>query len=94
MLAPYSNQLYAIIGGKWFECDKSVTRELLQERWTRPSVPKQKKDIGEIVTRVKSSTGKGSYVVKLQNGMWSCTCASFGFRRKCKHIDQVKSKKH
>jgi len=95
MYAPYTQVRYAIIGGVWFPCDETVTREILQERWSRPKTTSPPtKDIGDVIEKVKSSSGKDVYTVTLKNKMWSCTCPSYGFRRKCKHIDQVKSKKH
>lgn len=93
MLAPYSQQRYAIIGGKWIACDESVTTEKLQSRWSRPALVKEIPSTPTLKAYVKSSSGEGHYTVEYKNNMWSCTCASFGFRRRCKHIDQVKSKK-
>lgn len=96
MLGPASNTRYAIIGGKWLECDETVTYELLQSRWSspKPKSVQNKPAKGEIKVQIKSSTGKGHYDVEFKNERWSCTCPSFGFRRRCKHIDEVKARKH
>lgn len=50
------------------------------------------KSAGDIVEKVKSSNGKSNYIVKLQNGQWSCTCTGYSFRKRCRHIDEVKLK--
>lgn len=43
---------------------------------------------------VKSSSRKGgSYTVTLMNGHYECTCAGYMFRKSCRHINEVKSKK-
>jgi len=95
MYGPATRIRYAIIAGKWHECDDTVTHELLQDRWLRPKLQKaEKKPANEVEVKVKSSSGKDYYIVRFQQGYWSCSCPSFGFRRKCKHIDQVKTKKH
>lgn len=91
---PSSKTRYAIINGHWLECDKSVTTEVLRSRWSRPIRKQESKPVNEIEVKVKSSSGKEFYTVEFKNDVWSCTCPAFGFRRKCKHIDQVKSKKH
>lgn len=94
-VGPATKTKFAIIGGVWLECDDSVTMELLNERWSRPKRAAEiKPSVGDLSVQVKSSTGKGSYTVEYKNNQWSCTCPAFGFRRKCKHIDQVKAKKH
>jgi len=38
---------------------------------------------------VKGSKGD-EYIVTKENGQWSCTCVGFQFRRKCKHIGDIK----
>ncbi len=87
---------YAIIGGRWHEVDESVTLEMLRAIHTTPGPKVKQVDKLEYETyKVMSSTGKGEYQVrKYNNGTWSCTCPAYGFRRKCKHIDNVKSKTH
>jgi hypothetical protein len=92
-VGPATKTKYAIIGGVWFECDDSITAEVLHKRWSRPARAKEAKpSVDDLKVQVKSSTSSSVYDVEYKNGMWSCTCPSFGFRRKCKHIDQVKSK--
>lgn len=92
-VGPATKTKFAIIGGKWFECDDTVTSDLLDSIWSRPARPKEvKPNVGDLKVQVKSSTSKNIYDVEYKNNMWSCTCPAFGFRRKCKHIDQVKSK--
>jgi hypothetical protein len=39
---------------------------------------------------VKSSSGIGEYTVKFNGMYWSCTCKGYGFRRYCRHIEEVK----
>jgi hypothetical protein len=93
-VGPATNSKYAIINGVWVDCDDSVTTEMLSKRWVKPARKVEDKPKGgDVSVQVKSSTGKGSYTVEFKNNQWSCTCPAFGFRRKCKHIDQVKSKK-
>jgi hypothetical protein len=55
------------------------------------SINKQKFDkplpTQDKVMLIKSSNGKDTYTV-IQNGItkkWSCPCAGFGFKKKCKH---------
>ncbi len=90
------NRRFAIIGGTWVEVDDSVTFEMLRERWAPPTSTIKKVDKLEYETiKVKSSSGKGVYEVrKFNNGTWTCSCPSFGFRRRCKHIETVKTKTH
>jgi hypothetical protein len=40
---------------------------------------------------VLSSNGKETYTVRLTSyGSYTCNCAGYTFRRKCRHIDEVK----
>jgi hypothetical protein len=39
--------------------------------------------------QVEGSKG-AAYTVTEHLGKWTCTCAGFGFRSKCRHIDSVK----
>jgi hypothetical protein len=50
-------------------------------------IPKKVEDKTGFV--VKSDSGK-TYNVLLQDGNYSCNCVGFGYRGKCKHVEQVK----
>jgi len=78
--------------GGWFRIDKTVTREMLLHRWIRWQ-PKnvENQPAKEIVQEWKINGSKGNvYNVTLRNGSYSCECMGFGFRRKCKHVEQAK----
>ena len=32
------------------------------------------------------------YTVSEIQGRWNCTCAGFGFRNRCRHLDEIRSK--
>lgn len=85
---------FAIIKGVWYLADETVTFDKLRQRWRKPT-PRAvvKPSTPFFSTKVLSSDKKREYLVEFKYDSWSCTCPAFGFRRKCKHIDQVKSKK-
>ena len=37
---------------------------------------------------VLSSDGMTSYEVRNRDGVWTCTCDGFHYRRKCRHVDR------
>ena len=53
--------------------------------------PADKPDIAsDKVYKVKSSKGDKEYEVKMNaTGSLECTCPGYGFRRKCRHINEV-----
>ena len=55
----------------------------------KPNIPNNMKNK---VYKVTSSKGDKEYEVKMNSsGSLECTCPGYGFRRKCRHIDYVKS---
>ena len=55
----------------------------------KPNIPN---DMKNKVYKVTSSKGDKEYEVSIDSsGSFSCTCPGYGFRRKCRHIDYVKS---
>jgi hypothetical protein len=55
----------------------------------KPNIPNEHKNK---VYKVTSSKGDKEYEVSIDSsGSFSCTCPGYGFRRKCRHIDYVKS---
>ena len=77
---------YAISGSTWIEVPPETTFEDLPMYM----VVKQREDIqqqGEESWQVAGSKGS-NYIVSLRQGQWSCSCPGFGWRRKCKHIEE------
>ena len=78
-------------GGDWYPIADNVTLEDVQSRWSRWQPGHTKKPQTEQNQWHVSGSNGSTYTVMLDTGRWSCTCAGFGFRRKCKHIEEVKS---
>lgn len=85
-----SNGRWAVAGSQWLPIPKTVTLDMIREAWTpdRPQIQSKKFKPG--IWQVKGSKGD-SYTVSNSNGKWDCNCTGFGFRRKCKHVDSIKS---
>jgi hypothetical protein len=77
-------------GGDWYPIADDVTLEDVQSRWSRWSPSGKKEEASPNEWQVLGSKGT-PYLVSFGNGQWSCTCAGFGFRRKCSHIDKIKA---
>ena len=82
---------YGIAGSVWVEVPAGTTLDELSEYMVYK--PRERQSAaGELVWQVKGSKGN-TYTVKLSDGSYSCTCTGYGFRRKCRHIDEVKNER-
>ena len=57
-----------------------------------PAIFRNRNDVwygiaGSVWVEVPANT----YTVKLSEGVYSCTCPGYGFRRKCRHITEIKN---
>ena len=87
----HQGQKWAISGQNWLEVPDDTTFETL-ERYMVHKPRESSQKLTEVVTyEVPSSKGDKTYTVTDHGGTWTCTCAGFGWRRKCKHIEQVKN---
>ena len=70
---------------------RDVTVSDVESRWQKwqPSKSAGPKIADGKTWQVTGSKGS-AYQVSIRSGRWSCTCAGFGFRRKCTHIDKIK----
>lgn len=91
-LATFNGITYVVPG--WHPVPTGTTLQEVQEHWEKdvPAgvssiLPKNK--VSETVTSTR--TGE-QYIVEFNGMFWSCTCMGFGFRGRCKHLDQVKLK--
>ena len=79
----------------WIKIPMHFTLEDLKSVW-EPIIFEDKnkndnehKHLHEIF-HITASNGKDKYAVTLENFGWSCECAGYGFRRKCRHIEEAK----
>ena len=80
---------YGIAGSVWIEVPEGTTFDELSQYMVykpREVVPVA----GENSWSVKGSKGN-IYTVKLSQGVYSCSCPGYGFRRKCRHITEIKN---
>tara|TARA_R100001163_G_C5050826_1_gene187641 strand:- start:35 stop:358 length:324 start_codon:yes stop_codon:yes gene_type:complete len=83
-------QRWAVSGQYWVAVPETSTLDtigdyMIHVPWTAAAKP-------TLVSQswaVKGSKGN-EYTVSVTDGQWSCTCAGFGFRRKCRHIQEIK----
>lgn len=87
---PVSGQLYAISGSTWIPVPDGTTRADLPKymTWDRPTVAPDAPQMERWT--VEGSKGN-SYRVEAFNGLWRCSCKGYEFRRKCRHIEEVKT---
>lgn len=81
----------AIYNGVYYPVDASFTEKDALKHWKRWKPEVQAKVPAEDWTwKVPNSKGNGHYNVSFSSAGWSCTCTGFGFRRRCRHIDEKK----
>lgn len=86
------NGRWAVSGSIWLSIGPNVTLDDVRAMWedTSPLIRKEPLPLGQRNYQeweVKSSSTKEVYTVKLVYGNWSCSCIGFGYRHKCKHIE-------
>ena len=87
---PVSGQLYAISGSTWIPVPDGTTRADLPKymTWERPGSAADAPQMERWT--VKGSRGN-TYRVEAFNGLWRCSCKGYQYRRKCRHIEEVKA---
>ena len=78
--------------GGWYPVSDTFSVEDAQKRWIKMQVTPNKPKTSSTSFKVENSKKNGYYEVKFDKQVWSCTCTGFGFRRSCKHIEQMKKK--
>jgi len=80
---------YVISGSNWIPVDGDVTMD--DVKWTPKYRTKKFNVYGE--WNVNGSNGN-TYTVKHKNGFgWWCGCKGFYYRKKCRHIEDIKGNK-
>jgi hypothetical protein len=88
---PVSGKRYAISGSTWIEVTPEITQEMVQNAWTPLYVRRKEPLISETKNYTVTSSRTGEkYTVSQVRGEWSCSCMGFEYRKKCKHVEQIK----
>jgi hypothetical protein len=61
-----------------------------KDQWNLLSIAAER-DLTIKTWQIKGSKGD-AYTVSLENDRWGCTCPGHGFRGRCRHVDEVKTK--
>ena len=77
---------YAISGSVWVEVPPGTTFDELPMYMVVKQVDKKHVE-DEKSWQVSGSKGT-RYTVSFRQGQWSCTCPGFGWRRRCKHVEE------
>ena len=92
--SPADGQLLAVAGGQWYVIDENITLDYLRSIWTR-AVGGKPMEASKVMERkeytVESSRTGEVYTITFGPSGSHCTCAGYGFRRKCSHIDKIKT---
>lgn len=77
---------------QWTEVDDTITTEMVRDVWwSQIGKPQNYPNLTKILTfEIPNSKGNGFYTVTYEKNQWYCTCTGFGFRRRCKHIENAK----
>ena len=79
----------------WYKLEKheyNITREEIAYYPYRPNKDNKPNIDKNAIYKVKSSKGDKEYLVQMNtSGSLECECPGYGFRRRCRHIDQVTS---
>jgi len=85
----HTGQRYAVSGCHWVEVPADTTRDDLPRymTWKASPLPESKPSK---TWSVEGSKGN-IYTVTDSGGQLSCTCPGYGWRRKCRHIENTKN---
>ena len=82
-------QKWAVSGQHWVEVPDDMTLDrvgqymVVDDRFTPPQ-------LAEVLTYDVVGSKGNTYMVTNDRCNWTCTCAGFGFRRRCRHISEIK----
>ena len=80
---------YAVSGSNWIPVPSSTKLSNLVWEDTRPKIKKYKLQTWEVESTSRKKPGKiNKYTVKF-DGLYSCTCLGYTYRRKCRHITKI-----
>lgn len=91
IVSPVSGKTYIV--PDWIEVPKGTTIEDVKKIWKKTEIIRPGSSGKKEVFMVKSTDGLREYEVIVENQIWSCTCARYGFKKSCKHINNLRYNK-
>jgi len=92
MTSVVNGQRYAIAGSHWIEVPPETTREDLDKYFTwEPYRPPESASSGSDGSWTVTGSKGAQYTVRRRQEAWTCSCPGFGFRRRCKHVTNMKA---
>ena len=82
-----AGQKWAVSGQFWLPVDETATLDSIRDVMVYEPRKASPEPSNVQSWKVQGSTGK-SYTVSYDGHVWRCTCAGFGWRRKCRHITE------
>ncbi len=89
-LADTASGRYAIAGSTWIRVPDDTKFEDLDKYMTYEQKPAVSPPDASVRSWAVVGSKGAHYTVRANQGRYTCTCKGFGWRRKCKHIEQVK----
>jgi hypothetical protein len=85
VIAHIGDRTWAISGPEWKEVPH--TTQLSDLAWARKEV----RHTFGIKLRFPFHGKTGTYEIRLTDGVWTCDCPGFFYRKHCSHLDHVRS---
>jgi hypothetical protein len=89
-IAKFNGITYVVPG--WHPVPEGTTLEEANKYWVK-DIPSGESSINpteEVQKTVISKRTGEEYTVRFSGRYWSCTCMGFGFRGRCKHVEEIK----
>ena len=84
-----SSGTYAVSGSTWLSVPQGTTLTDLNWTNTTPKIKRYKLKTWTVESTSRKKPGKiNKYTVRF-DGLYSCTCLGYTYRRKCRHITKI-----
>lgn len=86
-----SGQRYAVAGSVWVPVPLNTTRATLGRFMTWEPAEAKPPSLTESREWSVAGSKGNTYCVVERDGAWGCSCVGYGYRRTCRHINEIKA---